>query len=252
MTSLRDIRRDLKVAMAFCTRLPVGTNEALTGTDVARAFWAMPVAGIIVGAIGGIVYAIAHWLRVPVLPAAALSLAATMVATGGLHEDGLADTADGLGGRTREETLAIMHDSRIGTFGTCALVLSLLIRAGAIASLAAPGLVAAAVIAAHAAGRACLPIALSLLPPARVDGLSAEASRVSGETAAVAAAIGVLSVFFAAGLTSTIIIAVLLLFAIGTFAQYCRRVLGGHTGDALGALEQIGEIIVLLSIAARA
>jgi adenosylcobinamide-GDP ribazoletransferase len=251
MTSLRDIRRDLKVAMAFCTRLPVGANEALTGTDVARAFWAMPVAGIIVGALAALAYVIAHWVGVPPLPAAALSLAATMVATGCLHEDGLADTADGLGGTTREETLAIMHDSRIGTFGTCALVLSLLIRAGAIASLATPGLVAAALIAANAAARACLPIALSLLPPARADGLSAEASRVSGETAAVAAAIGVLSVFFAAGLTSTIIIAVLLLLAIGAFAQYCRRALGGHTGDALGALEQVGEIIVLLSIVAR-
>ncbi len=91
---------------------------------------------LVVGLIGAVVYVLAHRAGLPAWPAAALSVAATLFATGCLHEDGLADTADGFGGgKTREQKLDIMRDSRIGTYGVCALALSLLIRVSALASL---------------------------------------------------------------------------------------------------------------------
>src|SRR5262249_47763659 len=130
-----DVVADLKGAVSFSTRLPLRPDAPMTGSDVARAVWALPVAGALVGLVGAVVYVIAYRLGAPPLAAAALTLAATVVATGGLHEDGLADVADGFGGgNTRERKLEIMDDSRIGTYGTCALVLSLLVRAGAIAA----------------------------------------------------------------------------------------------------------------------
>jgi adenosylcobinamide-GDP ribazoletransferase len=249
---LRDILHDLKIAVQFCTRLPFGQGAAVEGVDIARTAWAIPVAGALVGLLGALAYALAYALGLPPLPSAALTLAATMMTTGCLHEDGLADTADGFGGgSTREKKLEIMRDSRIGTYGACALILSALARAGAIASLATPALVVPAVIAAHAAGRASMPIAMWLVPSARTDGLSAGAGRVSRKNAGIAGIIGLIALVFAFGLTVSFTVGLLLLVSVGGMARLCMKQIGGHTGDVLGAVEQLGEIIVLLAAAAR-
>jgi cobalamin synthase len=123
-------------------------------------------------------------------------------------------------------------------------------RASAIASLA-PALVMPALIAAHAAGRATMPILMWLVPPARTDGLSADASRVSRRTAAIAGTVGLIALAFAFEWTVSIAVALLLLFAVGGMARLCGKQIGGQTGDVLGALEQLAEIIVLLAAAAR-
>ena len=105
-------------------------------------------------------------------------VAATVLVTGCLHEDGLADTADGFGGGgSKERKLEIMRDSRSGAYGVAALVLSILLRVGAIASLVDPALVAAALIAAHAGARAAMPVFMAAVPRARHDGLSAKRAR---------------------------------------------------------------------------
>ncbi|WP_338320010.1 adenosylcobinamide-GDP ribazoletransferase, partial [Bradyrhizobium ottawaense] len=119
---------------------------------------------------------------------------------GALHEDGLADTADGLGGgRTRERKLEIMRDSRIGTYGVCALILSFGLRWSALAAIADPLLVAFALCAAHAAARAGVPAFMSLVPPARPDGLSASAGSPPGRSVAIAFALGTLALALALG-----------------------------------------------------
>src|SRR5687767_8962338 len=89
---------DIRTGIVFCTRLPVAPPAFDDGTGIARASWALPVAGALVGLLGAVVYWLAHVCGLPAWPAAALALTATLGATGGLHEDGLADTADGLGG----------------------------------------------------------------------------------------------------------------------------------------------------------
>src|SRR5580698_7248685 len=126
---------ELKAAILFSTRVPLPRATPVAGSAIAQAAWAFPVAGILVGVIGALVYALAHRLGLPAWPTAALSIVATLLATGCLHEDGLADTADGFGGgATREQKLDIMRDSRIGTYGVCALIVALLLRVGVLAS----------------------------------------------------------------------------------------------------------------------
>src|SRR5713101_6361680 len=159
-------RDDLIAAAGFLTRLPVaGLAAAETGL-LARSMRALPLVGIVVGVAGWVMLAIAAALGLPATVGALLAVATTVLATGALHEDGLADTADGLGGgKDRESKLEIMRDSRIGSYGTCALMLSLMLRWSALAEIAEPRLVAVALIAAHVSARAVLPIVMSFVPP---------------------------------------------------------------------------------------
>ena len=125
--NLQKLIADLRIGISLCTRLPVGPSAEIAEGDVARASWTFPIAGLLVGIVAALVYWIAIRANAAPFPAAAVTLAATLLLTGAMHEDGLADTADGLGGRTREQKLEIMRDSRIGTFGACALAISLLL-----------------------------------------------------------------------------------------------------------------------------
>ncbi len=238
---------ELAAALRFLTRLPLPHADPIGGTALAQSVWAFPLAGIAVGVIGAVVFALAHRLGLPPWPAAALALTATLAATGALHEDGLADTADGLGGgATREAKLEIMRDARIGAYGVCALVLSLLLRAAALASLGRSGAVAAALIAAHTAARAAIPAVMLLLTPARNDGLAYIAGRPSGTRAGIAAALGLIVLIACLGPARAIIAAMVLIVAVALVARLSVAQIGGQTGDVLGAVEQVAEIVVLL------
>jgi adenosylcobinamide-GDP ribazoletransferase len=248
---------ELKTSVVFLTRLPLPRASpsgglalapaALAPAALAQAVWAFPLAGIAVGVVGAAVYALAHRLGIPPWPAAALAVAATMAVTGCLHEDGLADTADGFGGgKTRENKLDIMRDSRIGSYGVCALALSILIRSSALASLADTGLVVAALIAAHAAARATLPVVMFFVPAARSDGLSFAAGRPPGAGVAVGAALGIFVLLVAAGPGLAITTVIVLAIAVALLARLSLHQIGGQTGDVLGAIEQVSEIVILL------
>jgi adenosylcobinamide-GDP ribazoletransferase len=241
---------DLAVSLMFCTRLPLAHAMPVAGGDVARASWAMPVAGALVGVLGALVYWTAVRLGLPPLVAAALALAAGLLATGCLHEDGLADMADSFGGEDRERKLAIMHDSRLGTYGACALMMSLLLRWSALASIADAGPVALALVAAHAAARAPLPAFMALVPPARNDGLAAAAGTPPRRTVAVAGLLGTLALAVCLGPMAALVALVLLAAAGALMARVSVAAIGGHTGDVLGALEQVNEILILLVAAA--
>ncbi len=239
--------REVKAGILFLTRLRYGAAEPVDGGGIARAAWAFPLAGLLVGIIGALVYWLAYHLGLPGWPAAALSIAATMVLTGCLHEDGLADTIDGLGGgATREQKLAIMRDSRIGTYGVCALVIAIILRVGALALLGAPGPVAAALLAAHGAGRAVMPVFMALLPPARSDGLSAGAGRPPSGGVAAAAVLGILILVLCLGLGHGLAALIVLAIATALLAWLSLVEIGGQTGDVLGAAEQVSEIVILL------
>jgi adenosylcobinamide-GDP ribazoletransferase len=210
--------------------------------------------GAAVGAIGGAVYWIAHSLSCPPALAALCALVAMILATGALHEDGLADFADGLAGDSKERSLAIMRDHEIGTYGVIALLLSLAMRATAITLIAEPRAVMAALIAADAASRLSAVLIMAALPPARSDGMSAS---VGSPTAGLAAiALGV--TFVIAWLLLPFGVALLLIVSAGVSAIVLGRValtrLGGQTGDVLGASSQICEclaLIVLVSATSR-
>jgi adenosylcobinamide-GDP ribazoletransferase len=242
---------ELSVALTFLTRLPVNHAAPVDKGELSSALWCAPLVGVVVGCAGAIVYWLAQAMNVPPLAAAALAVAATVLVTGALHEDGLADVADGFGGGgTRERKLEIMRDSRIGTYGVCVLILSFVLRIAALASFGDAGLVAAALVAAHAAARAPIAAFMALVPPARIDGLSADAGRAPQSSAAVAVLLGFLALVIGLGFGSGVIAAILLCAGFGLMAWLCNRQIGGQTGDVLGALEQIGEIAVVVVAAA--
>jgi adenosylcobinamide-GDP ribazoletransferase len=257
MSGFHDAWRDeFFAAFTFLTRLPLGgmrADAALPGTfpNLADASWAFPVVGVVIGAIGGVAYAIAFAVGLPTLAAALIAVATTALITGGLHEDGLADTADGFGGGTTRETkLDIMRDSRIGTFGVIALIVSIGLRTIAIADAGTRWHVFFALIAAHALSRSMIPAALSRLHPAREGGLGASAGRPEQKEVlialGIALAIAVITLGLRAGLGAAIVAAIVAI-AIGWLA---RRQIGGQTGDVLGAIEQGAETAALLAAAA--
>jgi adenosylcobinamide-GDP ribazoletransferase len=242
---------DLRTGLAFLTRLPWVGSAPSTGSDVARASWTFPLVGAAVGAAGALVYWLASELGLHAFVCSALALAATLLVTGCLHEDGLADTADGFGGGVgRKRKLEIMRDSGIGTYGAAALTLSLLLRVGAIASLAEPTLVAFALIAAHAGARATIPVFMRRVPPARQDGLAAEAGEPPQGNSVLAVGIGLAILLICLGFGGTLIALLLLAVGTGLMAWLSIRQIGGQTGDVLGTQEQLSEILILLTAAA--
>jgi adenosylcobinamide-GDP ribazoletransferase len=242
---------ELKLGFMFLTRLPLRHETEVAKGQLARALWSAPLVGAVVGFAAAIVFSIALLLHVPLLPAAVLAVATTTLLTGALHEDGLADVADGFGGgATRERKLEIMRDSRIGTYGVVALILSFMLRVCAIAELGDDMAVLAALIAAHAGGRAAIPLFMHVVPPARAEGLAADAGVPSQAVSLVAVVIGAAALLTGLGIKASII-ALLLLAGAGAFMAWLSwRQIQGQTGDVLGALEQVGEIIVLLIAAA--
>ena len=239
--------KELTASIVFLTRLPFARTKPIAGADIAQAAWAFPIAGVLVGLIGALVYVLAHRLGLPAWPAATLTVAATLAATGCLHEDGLADTADGFGGgETRERKLDIMRDSRIGTYGVCALAMSILLRVSAVASLADPELVVPALVAAHGAARATMPVFMFLVPPARRDGLSFDVGAPPRTSVMIAGALGILILLICLGPALGISALILLLIAIALMAWLSLAQIEGQTGDVLGAIEQVSEIVILL------
>jgi adenosylcobinamide-GDP ribazoletransferase len=244
------IAADVITSILVCTRLPLGLSAPTGSADVARASWALPIAGALVGGAGASAFWLASEVTLPPALAAAVALIATLLVTGCLHEDGLADMADGFGGGwDRARKLEIMRDSRVGTYGACALGMSLLMRWAALAAVATPAQAAAALMAAHVAARAALP-AFMHLPPARTDGLAAQAGRPSLRGTVIAGLIGVLALLLTLGLPAMATGLALAAAAGFLMAWLCLRQIGGQTGDVLGALEQVIEIVIMLTAVA--
>jgi adenosylcobinamide-GDP ribazoletransferase len=242
-------RADLVSAFGLLTRLPMPSG--VQGSPMGRAVWAWPLVGLVVGALGAASYAIAWHLLLSPWLGGVLAVIVMALVTGGFHEDGLADTADGLGGgTTRESRLAIMKDSRIGSFGALALIFSVGLRVGAIAQLDDPRIVAAGLIAAAVIGRAAMPGVLLLSGPARPGGLGAslggpDRNRIGiGWVAAALICLLLLTPHRALALALT---GAVVAFAVGALG---RRFLGGFTGDTLGATEHLAECAVLVVLVA--
>ncbi len=241
---------DLKVAAAFLTRLPIGPGNVGAMSALARASRCFPVVGLGVGMLGGMLYALAIVLELPPLLAAMIAIAATVAATGALHEDGLADTVDGFGGSGgRNRKLQIMRDSRIGTYGVIALVLALGARVVALASFEDDADAVAALILCQAASRALIVMAMRREPLARGDGLAAAAGRPSQAATLWALGLGGLIALVLAGIdgVAALVAGATVAWAIAWLA---RRQIGGITGDVLGAVQQGSEIAMLLALVA--
>lgn len=231
--------------LGFLTRLPIPFRPI----GPAEAAWAFPTVGLVVGAIGGLVLWLARDVGLSGWTAAFLAVAATALATGGLHEDGLADTFDGLwGGTTPERRLEIMRDSRIGVFGALALIIATGLKVSLLAGFDTALDAANALIAAHILARVVPAALMWRLGAASSAGIAAGAGKPRATQVALAAAIGLgLAVLVAgpSGLAGGLAALVILIAS----QPLLRAKLGGYNGDSLGASEQVTEIAVLIALA---
>lgn len=242
--------RRLALALLFLTRIPVRLDPPPTAAEIAEAGDCFPLIGAAIGALtGGLFWGLSS-AGLPAIAAAGLALAAQLALTGALHEDGLADMADGFGGGlTRERKLDIMRDSRLGTYGGAALMLSLLIRAGLIAAL--PPAAAPALLAIAQGASRWLPSALRIgLPPARRaedgGGLTAAVAATEALPVSLRAAVPTLLLpLLLDGLFATLAVALGLGLVWLAMHRLCRRQIQGFTGDTLGGSQQIAEIALL-------
>jgi len=249
--SITDWLDDLRVATGMLTRIPVPHPDGATPANLARAHRVFPLIGAAIGAIIGLVYMALLAIGAPALAAAALALGAGMLLTGAFHEDGLADLADGFGGgRDKAAKLEIMRDSRIGSYGTLALIVAFAVKLGALATLP-KGPALAALIATHALSRAPLTVVTLVLPYARAEGLAAGAGKSDGDTATIAAAFALIVAFLCLPFMSALLAAVCAAAVVAAVAFIAQRQIGGYTGDVLGAAQQCAETAVLLLLAIR-
>jgi adenosylcobinamide-GDP ribazoletransferase len=246
---------DLVTAARFLTRLPL-RGFVVEDRSLAEAMAVFPLVGLFIGVAGALGLLVSSSLGLGPLAAAILAVGCQVALTGGLHEDGLADTADGFwGGDNPQRRLTIMRDSQIGSYGVMALLIVTLLRCALLAELADDSLAGAAVslLAAAAVSRHAM-VALSASgEPARRDGLAfsagkpgSEARRLSLLIAVAAAAIGL---WWAHGFWGPILSLLLAQVAVSGIAALARRRIGGYTGDVCGAVQQVSEIAVLAGAA---
>lgn len=239
--------RLLVVAVRFLTRVPVPEPTFHDG-DLRRATAAFPLVGALVAACGIAVYALTEPLW-GVVVAVVVATAVEVGVTGAFHEDGLADVADGLwGGWTVTDRLRIMRDSRLGTYGTVALVGVLALRVALLAGVD-PAWFWRATLAGHVTGRASILVMVRLLPPADTGGSGAAVSEPTGPVGLLVGAITVVATCLLALGAWWWVPFVAAVAPIALTTVLYRRRLGGVTGDALGATVQLTHLAVLAGVA---
>lgn len=241
---------DLPAALGLLSRLPVRVNTDSATKRGARAAWAYPFAGLALALIAAAIGQFMLWLGLPIALTAGVVLATLVIITGAMHEDGIADTADGFwGGWDKINRLKIMKDSHTGVYGATALVLSLGLRWQALALLIAHGALWPALIVTAMLSRAAMVAVMAHLPFARDEGLSRSVGRPPAKTAALAALTAALATLFLFQLAALWLIAATAVTTI-LCAQIAKTKIGGQTGDTLGATQQITEIALLLTLTA--
>ncbi|QKW97200.1 MULTISPECIES: adenosylcobinamide-GDP ribazoletransferase [Agrobacterium] len=257
-----DFITDVMHSVAFLSRLPVpsrffGEGDGASMRRTARAF---PAAGLLIALPAAFLVVIFATFDASPQLTGWLAIGLTAPITGALHEDGLADMADGFGsGKDKARMLEIMKDSRIGSYGTIAMVLSFALRATALASLieTLPGKTAAAcLIATLVMSRALMVWHWQALPAAKTSGIAAGAGQPGESDRNIALVTGLL-VFILFTLHALPILSIALVMAAAIlatvlFGRLCDRKIGGHTGDTIGACQQITEIVTLVALALAA
>lgn len=237
--------RECQIALMFLTRLPAG-HVAGDVPTLTEARWAFPLVGVPLGLLGWAVFAGTLTFDATAMLAGLLALTVLALATGGLHHDGLADFADGMGGgRDRDHCLEIMRDSRIGSYGVLALILTIGIWTTALAQIGAASVGMFCAIA--MLSRAAMLGVLIWTPSARGDGL--------GDMASGKADLSVAAIFASAagtliltGTTGVVLIIVAVVIAL-IIRRIAMRRIGGQTGDVLGATQLLTETACWVAIA---
>jgi len=242
------------MALRFFSRLPSGHSPHVK-PDLGRIAMVLPLASLVIGIGPALLLVGGVWIGLPSSFAATLAVGAMAIASGAMAEDALADAMDGLfGGHSVARRLEIMKDSRHGTYGVTALGLFVLLRVTGLGAIAAINPLAAGAVwlAANIAGRSGAMWLAVALPPARSDGASATAGQVSTQSFAIGAVFAaVLLVLLAGPATSVVGVAVALAAAVAVilgWTMLCRKLVGGQTGDLIGAAGVLVEVGVLTAL----
>ncbi len=240
--------------LGLLSRIPVRRAAQATEFRLAAAAW--PLAGLVLALAPAAVLLFAGLAGMPPVIAATLSVAALVAVTGALHEDGLADVADGFGGGSdKAEKLDIMRDSRLGTYGALALVVTLIVRIFGLAGVVGVGLTAAtaAVLAVAMASRSLALAHWHALLPARDDGLAVYAGRPDWLALLIGLAIGALALVLLLPLAGWPVLFATALAGLGVagLTHLARHQVGGHSGDTIGAAQQVAEALLLAGLAAQ-
>ena len=235
---------DIPAALGLLSRLPVKTDS----TRGAAAAWAFPVVGLLLGALAAAIGWVALAIGLPVNLTAGIIVAVQIVLTGAMHEDGLADSVDGLwGGWDKARRLEIMKDSHIGTYGVIALVISLILRWAALTAIINAGMLFLGIIAVAAVSRTPMVLIMAMMPHARDGGLSASVGSVGMRTAGAAVGIALGAAILLLGWSGIAVVLAVAIVGIAV-AVISRHKIGGQTGDILGATQQLSEIVALLTL----
>ncbi len=251
------IVRDTMRSLGFLSRLPIASkwfeDDDASLTNTCRAF---PIAGAIATLPAVVILIVANLLQLPPLLAALIVMSALVITSGALHEDGIADVADGFfGGKTKEQRLEIMKDSRIGAYGALALLISFAIRTVAIAAIlqASAASAALAIVGAAAISRGALIWHWCELESARPGGVADKSGAPSEDAATfsmtTALALGAICALLARGITPAIFAFALAIIVTGAFKRLAAEKIGGQTGDTLGASAVLAEMAFLTGLA---
>lgn len=240
--------RLLFTALCFFTRLPLIRWAGNSEQDLNHSVRYFPLVGLIVGSIA----ALSWWLSAQLLPhpvAIIISMISTILVTGGFHEDGLADCCDGLGGGwSQQQILTIMKDSRIGSYGSLALIMALLLKFASLQAIA-PTLLPLILITAHGLSRLASVLLIASLSYVKETGKAKPlAQHISPGELLIAVASGLLPLTLLPFPLLAALIPVLLGWLY--FQRLLHKQIGGYTGDCLGAMQQIAELCFYLGILA--
>ena len=252
-TNKSNIWVEFQLCLGLLTRLPVNVAETVSPAVVARSSRWFPIVGALVGTLSALMLFLSDTVGLPNIVAVLIAIGFVILLTGALHEDGLADVADGFGGgTTREAKLEFMRDSRIGTYGILALILTVGLKSALLFSLMNISIVSAAtaIIVAATVSRLTPVLLMNRLVTARSDGMAVNAGKPDAESVRIGCALALTSLLLLGGwqaILMTIVATLVGCVAIGALAQ---RQIGGQTGDVLGAGQQVTEICVLICLVA--
>jgi adenosylcobinamide-GDP ribazoletransferase len=256
---IRDFADDVARSVAFLSRIHMPQRHFVNFDGrLSRAVRAFPIAGLLIALPAAAVVSIFSAIKADPLFTAFVCVAIQALITGVLHEDGLSDTADGLGGgKNKESALVIMKDSRIGSYGAVALILSFGLRVSALAAVLpqlTPSGAGVMLLAIAALSRTAMVWHWSKLPSARKDGVAASAGEPLIGAVRMALAIGITATVLLMALAGIPLLAIplaLMAFAavVVAFSEIVDGKIGGHTGDTIGATQQLTEIAVLAALA---
>lgn len=240
--------RDLHLAITFLTRIPLPPLASMEPGAMTHALRLFPLIGAGIGGLIGLLYWGLTDLGIPASAAAWIAIAGSLILTGVLHEDGLADTADGFGGgKDREGKLAILRDSQIGAYGAAALVVSLGLKASLLAGF--EGKAAVAILAlCEGVSRAAMPWMMRLLPPARSDGVAASLEPM-GASVLIPTSVITAALILVLAPDKAMVLAIAFVIALLAMRTLAKRQIGGFTGDVLGATQQVALLAMLTLLA---